>query len=33
MFEHIKKRDGRIADFDSSKITSAIAKAGKNWCP
>lgn len=29
MFETIKKRDGRILDFDSSKITSAIAKAGK----
>ncbi len=29
MFESIKKRDGRIVDFDSSKITAAIAKAGK----
>ncbi|MBF0467827.1 MAG: ribonucleoside triphosphate reductase [Desulfamplus sp.] len=29
MFEKIKKRDGRVADFDSSKITDAIAKAGK----
>jgi len=29
MFKQIKKRDGRIVDFDSSKITSAIAKAGK----
>jgi len=29
MFEKIKKRDGRIADFDSSKIIDAIAKAGK----
>ena len=29
MFEEIKKRDGRIAKFDSSKITAAIAKAGK----
>ena len=29
MFEHIKKRDGRIVKFDSSKITGAIAKAGK----
>ncbi|MEW6671224.1 MAG: ribonucleoside triphosphate reductase [Thermodesulfobacteriota bacterium] len=29
MFETIKKRDGRILDFDSSKITNAIAKAGK----
>jgi len=29
MFESIKKRDGRIVGFDSSKITSAIARAGK----
>jgi len=29
MFESIKKRDGRIVAFDSSKITAAIAKAGK----
>lgn len=29
MFEQIKKRDGRVVPFDSSKITSAIAKAGK----
>jgi ribonucleoside-triphosphate reductase len=29
MFEKIKKRDGRIVEFDSSKITSAVAKAGK----
>lgn len=29
MFEKIKKRDGRIAEFDSLKITAAIAKAGK----
>ncbi|MGE0085477.1 MAG: ribonucleoside triphosphate reductase [Desulfococcaceae bacterium] len=29
MFESIKKRDGRIVDFDSSKITAAIARAGK----
>ncbi|MCU0591052.1 MAG: ribonucleoside triphosphate reductase [Desulfobacterales bacterium] len=28
MFEKIEKRDGRIVDFDSSKITAAIAKAG-----
>ncbi len=28
MFEQIKKRDGRIVEFDSSKITAAIAKAG-----
>ena len=29
MFEEIRKRDGRVVPFDSSKITSAIAKAGK----
>ncbi len=29
MFEQIKKRDGRIVDFDPAKITAAIAKAGK----
>lgn len=29
MFERIKKRDGRVSDFDSLKITAAIAKAGK----
>ncbi len=29
MFENIKKRDGRVVEFDSSKITAAIAKAGK----
>ncbi len=29
MFENIQKRNGRIVDFDSSKITSAIAKAGQ----
>ena len=28
-FEKIKKRDERIVEFDSSKITAAIAKAGK----
>ena len=28
MFEKIKKRDNRIVDFDSSKITAAITKAG-----
>ncbi len=28
MLEKIKKRDGRVAEFDSSKITAAIAKAG-----
>ncbi len=28
MFEKIKKRDNRIVDFDSSKITPAITKAG-----
>ena len=29
MFEKIKKRDDRVVDFDSGKITGAIAKAGK----
>jgi len=29
LFEQIKKRDGRIQDFDSSNITEAIAKAGE----
>ncbi len=29
MFEDIKKRDGRVVEFDSSKITVAIARAGK----
>ncbi|MBF0203264.1 MAG: ribonucleoside triphosphate reductase [Desulfamplus sp.] len=29
MFEKIKKRDGRVSQFDSSKITDAIAKAGQ----
>jgi ribonucleoside-triphosphate reductase (formate) len=29
VFEQIKKRDGRIVEFDSSKITAAIAKAGQ----
>jgi anaerobic ribonucleoside-triphosphate reductase len=29
VFEEIKKRDGRIVEFDSSKITAAIAKAGR----
>ena len=29
MFTYIKKRDGRIVEFDSSKITSAIYRAGK----
>ena len=28
VFEKIKKRDGRVEDFDSSKITAAIAQAG-----
>jgi ribonucleoside-triphosphate reductase len=28
VFEQIEKRDGRIVEFDSSKITAAIAKAG-----
>lgn len=29
MFEHIKKRDGRVVEFDSTKISSAIAQAGE----
>ena len=29
MFKKIKKRDGTIVDFDSSKIITAIVKAGK----
>jgi ribonucleoside-triphosphate reductase len=29
LFEQIKKRDGRIVEFDSTKITAAITKAGK----
>jgi len=29
VFEQIKKRDGRIVEFDSTKITSAIIKAGE----
>ena len=29
MFEKIKKRDRRVVEFDSSKITAAIARAGK----
>ena len=29
LFEKIKKRDGRIVEFDSSKITAAIAKSGQ----
>jgi anaerobic ribonucleoside-triphosphate reductase len=29
MFKNIKKRDGRVVKFDSSKITSAISMAGK----
>ncbi len=28
MFEQIKKRDGRIVEFDSTKITAALTKAG-----
>ena len=28
MFEKIEKRDGRIVEFDSPKITAALAKAG-----
>ena len=29
VFNHIKKRDGRVVDFDSSKIIRAILKSGK----
>ncbi len=29
VFEQIKKRDGRIVEFDSPKITNAITRAGK----
>jgi len=29
LFEEIKKRDGRIVEFDSTKITAAILKAGE----
>ena len=29
MFENIKKRDGHVVGFDSSKITAAIRKAGE----
>jgi ribonucleoside-triphosphate reductase len=29
VFEKIKKRDSRIVEFDSSKITAAIAKSGR----
>jgi len=29
LIEQIKKRDGRIVEFDASKITAAIAKAGR----
>jgi ribonucleoside-triphosphate reductase (formate) len=29
LFEQIKKRDGRIVEFDSTKITAAIGKAGE----
>jgi anaerobic ribonucleoside-triphosphate reductase len=29
LFKNIKKRDGRVVVFDSSKITAAIAKAGE----
>ncbi|MFO7753357.1 MAG: ribonucleoside triphosphate reductase [Desulfobacteraceae bacterium] len=29
MFDKIKKRDGRVVEFDSSKISDAIAKAGE----
>ncbi|MBU4133477.1 MAG: ribonucleoside triphosphate reductase, partial [Proteobacteria bacterium] len=29
MFEQIKKRDGRVAEFDPTKITHALVKAGE----
>ena len=29
MFKQIKKRDGRVVEFDSSKITNALQKAGE----
>jgi ribonucleoside-triphosphate reductase len=29
MFDKIRKRDGRVVEFDSSKITRAIVRAGK----
>ena len=29
MFKKIEKRDGRVVEFDFSKITAAIAKAGQ----
>ncbi len=29
MFEHIKKRNGTVMEFDSTKIMTAVAKAGK----
>ena len=29
MFDQIKKRDGRLVEFDSTKITTALVKAGK----
>ncbi len=29
MFERIRKRDGRVVEFDTQKITSALARAGK----
>lgn len=29
VFEQIRKRDGRLVEFDSSKITAAITKAGR----
>lgn len=29
MFKKIRKRDGRVVEFDAEKITNAIAKAGK----
>ena len=29
MFVNIKKRDGRVVEFDLSKVTAAIGRAGK----
>ena len=29
IFTSIRKRDGRIADFDADKITRAVLKAGR----
>jgi len=29
VFEEIKKRNGRVVEFNSTKITAAVIKAGK----